>query len=94
MTDDVEPYGPDDEPLQWARDNRAAVDSMTTGNDDVNAAARALLRVERESRPDPDDLQQLGVSPENVPDDYSQYDLGPVILSDKDLDRLAKTVSP
>lgn len=78
MTDDVEPYDPEEhEPLEWARNNQEAVESLAQGDGAVSEAARALLQLARGEQPDDDDLARLGLSSEQVPEDG----IGHIVMS-------------
>jgi hypothetical protein len=55
------PTTTDADPFTAVRENEAAVETLTDWDGQIGAAARVILALAREERPDPGDLEAVGI---------------------------------
>lgn len=58
---DDPPSTTDTDPFTAVRENEAAVEALTDWDGQIGAAARVILALAREDRPDPKDLEMVGI---------------------------------
>lgn len=60
-TSDDSSSAADTDPFTTVRQNEAAVETLTEWDGQIGAAARVILALAREDRPDPKDLEAVGI---------------------------------